>query len=720
MSLINKPEEVEVSNPRDFLLTTKIRTNDGKFIQIQDVKLKYIINAMSNAFKPPNEAQLLMSSNIVQHFSKGNLLSGIFALKKHPSTIQHFVKVINQLIKAVSSVSHSKTVAKAPPEHMVIVLSNSELVKISDTGMISIQFHAFTADMFGHFVHLLDLQGTLQQHYITAAQALHDEDPVFQSSIQMQLLIMIIEQDINALAEVISSTSMEEQQDASLKEYTNNEEDNDDIDNEEEFKLHEGLDRRLSQAEDNELKTATTDDIMIGMTEKNGIFMPDLNMLDLNGYKRIMNIQKPWKPISDADFIVNENVKLAGDEDHRMNAVFKISAAIKSNKIKFVTQVQDNIREGLDHELQERSVNTLLLLNVGLYQIQYPDKGLLADIRGVCKKLNVVLTNGEMNNLCHGRITRVLDIDNDDEGKPRSGCIKLAINPVSRTMIYAVIQCKPRKSDTIKINNKTIRERAVDTISPIYGVTFDNNYEDDDYIVAAAVRGFTSHDINPLTCKLEHHLGELLIDYPIPLRVVVAPLWVPFIDTQMNTIHTTCLTAIVLLKRSEDVSIIRKVQELLIPKVVKTRTSTITIAHATLEIRSTIKQFYNVPLCDSAKKRNKCLCVSGLQYITVEELLLGVEKVVKPNQVKSIFYEQDYLGAPTTYYLELDPTYIQALTKVVELNEYVVPGEVLLVEFGSLAPTINTKFPFTNLFQITESLLYKPNLVTKNISSLKK
>ena len=277
--------------------------------------------------------------------------------------------------------------------------------------------------------------------------------------------------------------------------------------------------------------------------------------------------------------------------------------------------------------------------------------------------------------------------------------------------------CDSRAVDSKLIGKTTIVETSGKTTIWNYGITLCNNDEDDDHVLVAGVRGFTDFDVNFLVCKFKQHIDTLLSDAPITCRILVTVLRVPFTDVR-NTVHyTKCITAIVFIKRGSDS---KPLQSILSLFPTNKFSSFLTIGHATLEIKASLKQFHNSPLAEKARKRNMCLCISGIEYITLEELFIGVTNIVKPDQVKSIFYHQACPGTTISFYLELDPNYLHALTLVAELDQHVMQGQSQTVNIISLQPPINKKYPFLNLFQITNSLLYNSNVTMKSLTIQRK
>jgi len=558
----------------------------------------------------------------------------------------------------------------------------------------------------------------------------------------MQVLLMIVEEDIYQLEQIISSAYEElENNHMKLADVSGVSCYNDDnvspsliedrmkVDisiNIAENENTETFDQVIQETDDDVEHTGTSvednvvESLPPGIIEQNEKHMPDFDVIDLVGYKNLMNIKNTWKPASDVLFIINENQKLINDDMYRMKAILVISSAIRDNKLKYKKDQVASKLDKLDYELDEITTNMMIISNVNLFQLSHCGSGLIADLMEICGKFGVVLTNGQLLKLGNKKLTKLLNFDLDGEGRLKTGCIKVEINPVIRTTLYGVIACKVRKTDVTTINGNTIRERNTDKATSHYGIAFCNNDEDDDLILVACIRGITNYEVNYMGCKIKEHLYSLINDYPALIRLVITPLWVPFIDSRNTTVHTTCLTAIVLIKRNDDNIITTKIQTLFNLPAPKIRNQTITIGHAILEIRTTLNQFHNVPLIEQARKRNYCLRISNMTYVTVEELLVGSEKVVKRPQVKSIFYEQDSCGAPVTYYLELIPSYSQALTLIFELDKYAYPGTTVNAEFMPLLPAKNKKSPLNNLFQINDSLLYNPNLVIKNISGNKK
>ena len=702
---------------KDLTLSSKITTNEAKFIEIQQIKLKYFLIALPETFQPPNVDRMLVTSPSVQHFLKHNILSLIFNMKHNQK--KHFVIIMNHLVQLISTINYNQAMAVTPSSEVIERVCNSKIITISTSGQLLIHFEDFTLSMFALLSSVLTIEGDVLEVYVEAFKELYEDDYVFEASIQLQLLLAIIDNDVYQLEQVISLAH----EDSNMKQMNVDDNTND---------LHANIEATQENMEvprDNEMKSANigddinqqafNDDIPIGFIHQHGKHIPNLNIIDISTYKQIMNIAKSWKPIKNETFIAAENIKLMSDEHYRMQAVVVVSAAIKNNKMKFIEDTANHNQTGFDYDLQEVSVNTIVISNVNLYQLTYCGPGLTKDVMQICDKYHVVLTDTELMNLGQGSVNRILNFDNNEEGELRTGCIKLAIKPVLRTTLYGVFHCKSRKTDSKKIHNTTFKERQHNITSPIYGITFCSDDENDDQVVVAAIRGITDHDVNYVTCRIKQHLNELIGQYPVSLRIVIATLWIPFIDHRQNVMHTTCITAIVLIDRNHSESVKMDVQRLFF-LATSLKTSTITVAHATLEIKPTIKQFNNVPLTDRAMRRNRCLRITNMTYVTPLELLVGVEKVVKPQHIKSIFYEQDYEGSPITYYLELDHTYPQALTLVVDLDEHAFPNKVIAAEFKSLLPPINSKHPFQNLFQITAALLYKPNIVLKNTTSKKK
>ena len=724
---------------KGFVMSSKIMTKDLKMIEIHQIKLKYILVAVPEEFQPPDGAKMLVTSSAVQHFLKHNMLSIIFAMKNNLK--KHFLKIINNLTNLISTINYSQAIALTPNEQLINRVISSNYITISQSGRLSIIFDQFTSTMFSFFASVLNIGGDFQEEYVLAAKALYEDDEIFESSTQMQVLLMIVEEDIYQLEQIISS-EYEKLQNNHMK-LANNDvsgvscdnvssplvEDRMEVDistNTAENESTETSDQATQETHDDVEHTGTSaednvvESLPPGIIEQNDKNMPDFDVIDLVGYKNLMNIKNTWKPVSDVLFIVNENQKLINDDMYRMKAILLISSAIRDNKLKYKKDQVASKLDKLDYELDEVTTNMMIISNVNLFQLSHCGSGLIDDLMEICCKFGVVLTNGQLLKLGNKKLTKLLNFDLDGEGRLKTGCIKLEINSVTRTTLYGVIACKIRKTDVTTINGNTIRERNTDNATSHYGIAFCNNDEEDDLILVACIRGITNHEVNYMGCKIKEYLYSLINDYPALIRLVITPLWVPFIDSRNTTVHTTCLTAIVLIKRNDDNIITTKIQTLFNLPAPKIRNQTITIGHAVLEIRTTLNQFHNVPLIEQARKRNYCLRISNMTYVTVEELLVGSEKVVKRSQVKSIFYEQDSFGAPVTYYLELIPSYSQALTLVFELDKYAYPETTVNAEFMPLLPAKNKNSPLSNLFQINDSLLYNPNLVIKNISGNRK
>ena len=221
MELVSSLIEGDVTKEiKNFSTSTKIKTKDGLFIEIKNIKLKVIMKTIPADLTPPAKDNILMAPVTIQHLIKLNLLGVIFALKNNPGTFKLFVKIIKQLIAEVSSYNLSKCEMKVPSIGAINNVLKSDLIQQDSSGLLFVQFDKFSKEMFLRLCHVITFTADTQDHFISVTQSLYEEDSYFESSLLLQILILIFEKDITSLDDVISTTSS--QSDPNIKQSNRN------------------------------------------------------------------------------------------------------------------------------------------------------------------------------------------------------------------------------------------------------------------------------------------------------------------------------------------------------------------------------------------------------------------------------------------------------------------------------------------------------------------
>ena len=389
---------------KNFITSTKIKTKDGFFIEIKDIKLKIIMKITPDDLTPPTRDKILMAPLVIQHFVKLNLLGVIFALKNTSGTTKLFVKTMKRLIAVVNSHNLNKVQMKVPSIGAINNILKSDLIQQDLSGLISVQFDKFSKEMFLRLCHVITFNSDAQEHLISVTQSLYEENSHFESSLLLQILTFLFEEDINSLDEVTSSTKQQHGPNIKQSSYQSSESGIEGNDSGSETEL-------INEVIDDNQSHKTSNQTSFIIVERNGHLIPDLEKISISSYKKVMNIPKSLKPVSDSDLRLSENEKLLSNPQYRMQAVYKVSVAHREKRIQLAVEQQPTSHK-LDHELPDLSYKTVILSNLNPYQYENCGPGLVQDIVCVCQKFDL-LTDSELRNSVEHRTTKVLNFDRD-------------------------------------------------------------------------------------------------------------------------------------------------------------------------------------------------------------------------------------------------------------------------------------------------------------------